>query len=55
MRCLNTTCFATQTLEGGQGIRTVQKRSGHANLRTTMSCTHALNRGGLAVQSPLDR
>jgi site-specific recombinase XerD len=28
---------------------------GHADVKTTMIYTHVLNRGGLAVLSPLDR
>ncbi|WP_442905465.1 hypothetical protein [Janthinobacterium sp. B9-8] len=28
---------------------------GHSDVRTTMIYTHVLNRGGMGVQSPLDR
>jgi integrase len=46
--------FATHLLQNGHDIRTVQELLGHKDVETTLMDPHVLNRGGLAVRSPLD-
>lgn len=46
--------FATQLLHQNYDIRTIQELLGHKDVATTMIYTHALNRGGRGVRSPLD-
>ena len=47
--------FATQLLQDGHDIRTVQELLDHRDVATTMLYTHVLNRGPAGVRSPADR
>lgn len=46
--------FATQLVRSRVDIRTIQELMGHDSVETTMIYTHALNRPGVSVDSPLD-
>ena len=46
--------FATDLLQRGTDIRTIQFVSGHAHVSTITIYTHVLQQGGHGVTSPLD-
>jgi integron integrase len=46
--------FASQLLDRGTDIRTVQELLGHQSVETTMIYTHAMRKPGVGVRSPLD-
>jgi len=47
--------FAAHLLQDGYDIRTIRELLGHGDVKTTMICTHALNRGTAGVRSPVRR
>jgi site-specific recombinase XerD len=47
--------FASQSLDSGTDIRTVQELLGHKHVETTMIYTHVIQKPGMGAQSPLDR
>lgn len=46
--------YDTQHLRFWAGVRTIQELLGHKDVKTTMIYTHVVQRGALAVKSPLD-
>lgn len=46
--------FATDLLEDGGDIRTIQELPGHKHVAATMIYTHVLNRGLAGTRSPAD-
>ena len=46
--------FATHLIEDGYDIHTVQELPGHKDVKTTMICTHVLNRAGKGLRNPVD-
>lgn len=46
--------FASNLLDGGADIRTVQALMGHSSVETTQIYLHVMRKPGLGVRSPLD-
>jgi hypothetical protein len=46
--------FATHLIENGYAIRKVEELLGHIDDKTSMICTHVLNRGPMGVRGLAD-
>lgn len=46
--------FATHLVKAGYDIRIIQKPPDHKDVTTSLVYTHALNKGGHGVRSPVD-
>ncbi len=46
--------FATHLMEGVYDIRTIQELLGNSDAKTTIICTHVLNRSPAGIRSPVE-